>query len=730
MRALLRKELGEALVPAMCLFVPACFVWLVGANTRDVLMAPQEEITMTVLVCAGVAGLLIGYCQFAAERWRKTLGYVMHRGTNDGQLFIAKIVAGLAVTALIAIGPLIVFTLWHKLTAEDRAILQLQRIVELGWLSTLGVGAYALGVLTSQLQRAWWKEVLFGCAGCIALALLALRLTLVTPDDPTLPAARYVAVQLAIGLVLLVVAFRLFVSRIDRDLPLPNAMHAALALLGIGLFIHPLDCGTAAAAYEPLREVRNEYPLVLRERATGRVLAAGRVSDRGEYVEVDAEGRRLPNAVPFEWMGWRSDHTRYEILYDPSLSGVARSTRRWDSTILNGRWVGLQFLEGGSRMSTVLAANGQFIPTGYLDLHAGVVRVFFNEFDGSRTPVRRPDLVLPRKLPIELVIGKGRSNGRFSGHTVCLEPVREPQDVLMQRVRDNEPPKYHALCAIDLDDRSMWRIDPLDLQTPTREVTLPDGDRFVRLETSQIPGEARPSFFTQMATVDDGHGYRMSYGGTDLVVAGERALYEWTGDRFERFERSPLADGDVELAVQSFNAPGLETAIDPLETSIEVRGADQSQLLFTYDYVPRGPRGQFIVGLIYLASAVRSPVASVVSFFTTVPEGDRRSITGGWLEGPLFFNQHRPLLLVAILALAFVTTKRVIQSLVRRGADGVTIGVWAILTAVFGVYAYLLFRVLEPRGISARSVDAHATSPQPLLIETRARERAHAAGSI
>ena len=278
----------------------------------------------------------------------------------------------------------------------------------------------------------------------------------------------------------------------------------------------------------------------------------------------------------------------------------------------------------------------------------------------------------------------------------------------------------------------MWRIDPLDLRAPVRELKLPDGDQFARLEFAERIGGARPAFFSDVYGTLDARGIVTWYGRRDaLVVAGERALYTWNGDRFEPFERDPSAivSTDVEVSITQSSAAGVETDSDPLEPSVTVRTADAADVLFTYDYRPQGLREHITVDLIYLVNLVRSPLGCTMSFFSATRDTAPRGLASGWARVPLFVNGHRPVLLLAVLALAFLVTRKVIKSLVQRGADRRTIGVWAVVTAVFGVYAYLLFRIFEPRGTSVVNSEAPASAPAPMLIESRAPAGAHAAGS-
>lgn len=720
MKTLVKKELTEVLVPAACLFVPLTFLWFTAASTRDVLMQPLQEPAAAVLATAGFGGLLIGYCQFHAERWRKTQGYALHRGTGEGRFFLAKVIAGLCATALLAIGPPLVFALWHRLNSPSASILQMQRIVELAWLSAFGISAYALGVLASQLNRAWWKEALFGLVGGAALAVIATLSTIMTPDDPMPHVTRYISIQVAIGLVLLAVGFRLFVRRGDSDLPLPSLPHAVLAPLGIVLFILPLAIG--AASLEELRVLglRSSYPILLRERATGRVLAVVPL-ERGAYAEVDAEGRLAPGAPTISgstisWFGRSTDDDAYDELYRPNrgaLTGDALLILSGSQMMaLNGRWMQMQFTAGASE--TIAAASEQFIIQGFLDPHAGVVRAFFTEFPyGNRDSViARPDLVLPRALPMALTLERPEPSGRFSGRAVVIAPPM-PRDTSPSAYWER-PATYRALCVADLGDRSLWRIDPLDMRAPVSEVTLPDGDRFVRLEQETFSRRLEPASFS------------VYYSNATLVVAGERGLYVWNGDRFEPFE--PAASALTALDAKP--SPRAATAyVDPLEPSVEVRGADGSSVLFSYDYAPRGVGARIDLALIYMASLVRSPVASVTSFFSDSPvdvgERDRRI---EWFSEPLFHDGHRPLLLLANLALAFHVTRKVMRTLMQRGADKLTIGVWTILTALFGVFGYCLFRLLEPRGSSLGVSEAPASEPAPMLIESRAPAGAQAAG--
>jgi hypothetical protein len=396
--------------------------------------------------------------------------------------------------------------------------------------------------------------------------------------------------------------------------------------------------------------------------------------------------------------------------------------------VLNGRWIHVRFLQGGTPVSTVASASGRFIINGFFDPHTGEFHAIFDEFEHGNSPVLRPDLVLPRALPMEVVIDKPRGDGRFSAHTAMVQPL-EPRGERPRAAQREMPPLHAPLCAVDLEDHSLWRIDPLDLRKPAREVTLPGGDRFVRLESAYVSGEARPRSFSGWCDVVLDDGSRVVAYGSDLIIAGERGLYAWNGSELTPFERDPSASvTDLEIVTGSHAAAGVLAYVDrdPIAPSVEVKSIDDSKVLFRFDYGPRNSHEHVTVAMIYAVNLVRSPLACVISFLT--PASPTRA-SGGWSGVPLLYDQHRAWLLIAVLALAFFYTRSVIRTLSLRGASSWTIGVWALVTAIFGVYAYLLFRILEPRGALARVAEP-AASPAPLLIESHAPERAQPAGSL
>ena len=70
MRALIKKELTEVLVPFGLAFVVIALAWLASVRFWDALLPPATDLLVTVASSSALAGAVLGYVQFSAERWR------------------------------------------------------------------------------------------------------------------------------------------------------------------------------------------------------------------------------------------------------------------------------------------------------------------------------------------------------------------------------------------------------------------------------------------------------------------------------------------------------------------------------------------------------------------------------------------------------------------------------------------------------------------------------------
>jgi len=152
-KALLKKELTEVLVPFGAAFAVIVFGWLATAQFWEVLLPPASETLQIVALSSALAGAVLGYVQFSGERWRGKLGYLCHRGTGIDGAFLAKSIAGLLGTALVGLGPPVIYAVSQSLSSPNASILQWPILLVYASAATCGASVYGLGALAASLRR-------------------------------------------------------------------------------------------------------------------------------------------------------------------------------------------------------------------------------------------------------------------------------------------------------------------------------------------------------------------------------------------------------------------------------------------------------------------------------------------------------------------------------------------------------------------------------------------------
>lgn len=679
MKAFIKKEAIELAIPFTCLLVLVCALWIGVYRPQDVLWAPAPDPVIAVLCAGGIGGFLLALIQFYAERIRRTHGYLVHRGARAMDVFVSKAIIGLVATYALACVPPLVFAAWKAAFSPFAATIQWERVAEFAWIGTFGLCGYAAGAACAQLRRNAVNEICFGVAAGLTFAFFAHISAMGTVESS--PAIRYVMVQLVVAAASLVVAYRLFARPVDRDLPLPRGIGAIVGVSGIVLFVAPALVGYALTQENMQRSLRDERPVVLRERATGRFLA---VRDQGErrYAEIDAHGEVVLGASLLNWDAIWGRTESYERIPLPQFRAQeleARSGQRGVATSsFNGRWNGLHFRDAGATFFR--ADNGGFDLRGFFDPRAGVVHLFFEPRSWSRE-IAVPGFSLASDRPFAVTLRRPDARGRFSASTTSIEAPRAD----MQR---------RNVCLFDPADGSLWEIDPFDRAAPVRALSLPDGDRVVDAAMTRV----------QRA---DGGAFERD------VVVGERGSYTWDGAELEPLDTAKLARADNERDYRV-----ALTDPDPIAPQFEIRSATDDTLLFSLDARPRGISAWATTAGLHLVALTRSPLFNTVSFLSPA---DARMSTQ-LLGERLFFGQRRLATLLAGIAIAVIAARGTARRLRERGAGALAVRAWTIAILVLGPAAQWLFLILEPRkSITANGPTSSDVEPRTsLLIESRA----------
>ncbi|MFN0244101.1 MAG: hypothetical protein ACKVWV_14515, partial [Planctomycetota bacterium] len=490
MRTLIKKEAIELAIPFALLLLLVCALWIGVYRPQDVLWAPNPDPVIAVLCAGGIGGFLLALFQFYAERITRTHGYLVHRGARAMDVFASKAIVGLVATYALACVPPLVFAAWQAVFSPFAATIQWERVAEFAWIGTFGICGYAAGAACAQLRRNAVNEICFGVAAGLTFAFFAHVSAIGTVESS--PAIRYVLIQLVVAAASLAVAYRLFARPVDRDLPLPRGIGAIVGVSGIVLVVGPVLVGNALTQENMQRSLRDERPVVLRERATARFLA---VRDQGErqYAEIDAHGEVVLGAPLMSgdaiW-GRSESHERISLpRFRPEELDPRNERLRVAASSFNGRWHAHDF--GAIGATFFRADNGGFDLRGYFDPHDGVMRLFFEPRPPWSREISVPGFSLASDRPFVVTLRRPDAPGRFSASTVSVDATRAGME-------------SQNVCLFDPADGTLWEIDPFDRAAPVRALALPGGDRVLDVAVTRLPRAGE-------------------------VVVGERGSYGWDG---------------------------------------------------------------------------------------------------------------------------------------------------------------------------------------------------------
>jgi hypothetical protein len=334
----------------------------------------------------------------------------------------------------------------------------------------------------------------------------------------------------------------------------------------------------------------------------------------------------------------------------------------------------------------------------YLDEDTGTIRVYWIEGYGEHEGLMRmaaPRIVsrreLPPALPAQLLLTKP-GGAPFSSATFGA-PFLD-QDLT---------------CIVDPEDRSLWKLDPFNVEHMLSPLSLPEGDRFVRMEHLTS---------VQMVQLS-----QFQWHDTRNLFVGEHGRYVWSAGRFDSFRPNEIEGYEGVIPsndVEAFTGVRVrETDPDLIHPRVEVLDATDGTLLFAHTYAPES-RWQALSSAGYVAFALlRSPVACIQAFATKNVVAEPTwlmPIPSAWEL--LFIGHKRPWLLFSILAVTAVCAYSIARRMQRQGAPPLLVAWIALLTVLGGVIAYLYLRALLPR--RARAAEDAAPSPEvrELLIQS------------
>jgi hypothetical protein len=696
MRFLLKKEALELLWPVAIVFIAIGWYWFTQESFISLLIAPHADRCLVMVTTAIIAGAVIGFLQFTAERWRGTLSFVLHRPNGYARVFVAKALVGMSAAMVVAVGPVFAFAAWQMLFSENAPLIQSGRLAEYALCGISGWSGHALGMLASQLRRGWWIDIstlVFGTIG----VFVATQSTLVPGEESAaLSVFIYLAVQAAFITCLSWAAFTLMEKGRDRELLLSRGQFGVFATAGLLLYVLPATILVGESAEYLRRIIPQSYPSIVRELESGAVVVAD-----AKHLRVHGPPEDLSALFTFRC---GSEETPYsETVFIPRTSAwdmrgpESSSAPQFARTFALGPWwTGLWPWNGYRSFET---QDRQARMTVFIDRDEGTIRSFWLR---AHEPPSYHGLQvehLPLELPLEQTFAKPREPNRFSPSTFSVELGS------------------NSWCLIDPEDSSMWMLALTNLVDPFSEIHLPDGDRFVRIEPFYSGRRLRVGLYSRLRSQD--------------LFVGEKGQYVWEDGQFVSYvgdepttqprakdadDRVPLrsAEAAIELRVR-------QTDDDPIHPRVEVRDATGQRVLLDHTYDPETLQAHASSMLLHAYVLLRTPVMCVASFTKTDDEVGMPPRTNGLLrteEEPLLFAGKRPWLLCLNLTLAAVSAASIVRRMRRHGASLIAIALAATVTALVGVIAYVYFRGLMPRRAPVTARSSPVSEGRELLIQS------------
>ena len=236
--SLFRKEWAQARLDVLVVLSAMYAIWIATFGKTELFLpdnGDDEQFFLPML--AAFAGLQLAVAQFGSESLWKTRDLLVFRASGPAAAFRAKCLIGAIATTLLAVGPVLVLSIWLRWTSPWAHEGYWGRAVDYALLGTLGWAAWGIGAFCCQLRHGWGQRVVVamvaGSGLCGAAAMLSMRLASAPPwADLLFPLA-----WLASGSSSLWCAGRAFTAGVDDDVALrdgPGLIVAAGVVLAAG----------------------------------------------------------------------------------------------------------------------------------------------------------------------------------------------------------------------------------------------------------------------------------------------------------------------------------------------------------------------------------------------------------------------------------------------------------------------------------------------------------------
>lgn len=677
MNALVRKELRQILPVLLLLTSIATVAWFLLVHPGEMLAPHSEDaesLLLLIHLLALVEGLVIGFGQFAVEGWTATRDYLVHRATGSRRAFHAKVLAALiGLSVLIALPPT-AFGAYHLGRWDHAGWASVLRLVQAGLAGSTVFIAYALGTLVALLDRPWWVRLAFAALGAIhLLGFSTLGAVIRTDLDPVYG----LLLSQAVGTVVLLWAARdLFhgqsapASAGSR----PRAFARAAILVGLALPIF------AIAPAWLLQESRVGYLARLPhlvEDEHGTLYVATETDERRERSEpdkanlvrsifdswwplydlVDENGQRVPEEEASEYVPRASYRRgRFSTVYMPDIDAFTP-------------------LEGLDVQDAASADTVPFLLTGP-----------WHRQDGDRGP-HWLDLGTGT-----LWLRSWEERGSWEEGALRWTPM-SPLPTPLREFRSPLPSGREDSLFVNPARGRFWTLAEREQtrEVSLEEVTFPPGDTFVGFE---------PLFdaYGACAGLDDG--------GYGELARGSVDSYAWTGTGWKAWsELSAEERGDF-LREPEFRARRAWiltlSEFDGIGFQLDVHDAKTGELRASLDLSPSTPAQRRAARICVAYGLALPPVVALASWASPARlDLDPRIRRIGVTQMDLLRGQRRTWI-VAVLVVLGALLARDLWRRLERGGAGLELRLWwCAVTALFGLPAYLLCRLLEPRAARA-----------------------------
>ncbi len=655
-----KKELREYGIPAAALLAALCTAWMILGRVSYVLLEPHAEVSVLVVLGAAIAGVAIGYAQFAIERSRGTLAYLVHRSGGYAELFRAKARAGLALALCIGMLPPVVFGA-AKLLGPYAPLVQPERIVEHALAGLVAIPAWGAGVLVALFSRSVLASLVSGLLAAFGVTLVASVLPLPVMRMSVLAPIVFLAVVLAAGWLVLRLARGVFASAIDRDGTLAWKRQLACALLALPLFVQPLWILTSGISTMRAYSLFESYPVLVRD-AGGSFLLADRDRLRGELsrtLDLNGAGKpvgwvevvRPAPGFAFE-EGWqtvrRYPHSKPE--------GIA-SNLRWEP--LYSSWSPEPSSLHDKRGGAIELPGEGFAGSGriYLDRDEGLVRVAYGLDLGPRG--EEPERGQWRS-PRTIVLERAGQSTRLSRETLVVGEY-------------GAPPLF-----LDPADKTLWTIDFAQSGERLAEVALPQGDTLI---------DSRPTCDSRLAQIGS---FTRGVAAARLFV-GEHASYVWTAKGFVVPEPGSVFDDEAVRALLGCEWRVKSPRMDAL--TVEVRSTKDGSPLYAHTFEPQTSEQRMLGAVTRLCGLFSPPSTSVVQLLGLAQAFRAGGMTFVFARGVVDTTAYH----LGHVGLGLVAGLLAWSWLARRGGSTREKLLWGVFCAAFGVFALLFLVLLAPR---------------------------------